>query len=296
MGQPAARLGDMHLCPMITPGLPPIPHVGGPVLSPGTPTVLIGSQPAACVGDMLLCVGPPDVITNGALVVLIGGRPAARLGSATAHGGSIMLGLVTVLIGDGAAAGLEGLEGIVSPETIALISLSPTLKYNLITLMQQGWIIQVGGPKSSTSANKRTKTIIINVFDMKDPVGCTRDLAHESGHAMYQEDPYIPPGNLSRDEYVDQNVQRHLRDEGEATLTNAEVREEILDNGGEDIGYAGSYPDKYDNIYQNYLQTGDRQAARDQIGNIYSHGEYPNRQGGQDYASYYGQYYQDKYP
>lgn len=61
-GQPAARLGDMHVCPMVTPGTPPIPHVGGPILPPCSPTVLIGGMPAARVGDMALCVGPPDTI------------------------------------------------------------------------------------------------------------------------------------------------------------------------------------------------------------------------------------------
>ena len=96
---PAARLTDMHACPMVTPGVPPIPHVGGPVTGPGMPTVLIGGLPAACVGDMCVCVGPPDVIVKGSTSVLIGGRPAARMGDSTAHGGSIVLGLPTVMIG-----------------------------------------------------------------------------------------------------------------------------------------------------------------------------------------------------
>jgi uncharacterized Zn-binding protein involved in type VI secretion len=84
---------------MQTPGLPPIPHVGGPVVGPGVPTVLIGSLPAAVLGDNAVCVGPPDVIVKGSATVLIGGKPAARLGDTTAHGGSIVLGLPTVLIG-----------------------------------------------------------------------------------------------------------------------------------------------------------------------------------------------------
>ena len=75
---PAARVGDMHVCPMQTPGLPPIPHVGGPILPPGCPHVLIGNMPAACMGDSAVCVGPPDVIIKGSSSVLIGGRPAAR--------------------------------------------------------------------------------------------------------------------------------------------------------------------------------------------------------------------------
>jgi uncharacterized Zn-binding protein involved in type VI secretion len=99
MGQPAARVGDMHVCPMVTPGLPPIPHVGGPITGPGCPTVLIGGTPASIVGDMCVCVGPPDSIVMGSTTVLIGGMPAVRMGDTTAHGGSIVLGLPTVLIG-----------------------------------------------------------------------------------------------------------------------------------------------------------------------------------------------------
>jgi uncharacterized Zn-binding protein involved in type VI secretion len=96
MGQPAARLTDMHVCPMVT-GI--VPHVGGPISGPGAPTVLIGGMPAARIGDMLVCVGPPDVIAMGAPTVLIGGSPAARMGDPTAHGGTIVLGCPTVLIG-----------------------------------------------------------------------------------------------------------------------------------------------------------------------------------------------------
>lgn len=93
---PAARVGDMHTCPMVT-GV--VPHVGGPVLPPGAPTVMISGMPAARVGDMLTCVGPPDVIALGSFTVTIGGMPAARMGDMTAHGGVIILGAPTVMIG-----------------------------------------------------------------------------------------------------------------------------------------------------------------------------------------------------
>lgn len=95
---PAARLGDFHQCPMVTPGLPPIPHVGGPI-SLGAPTVLICNMPAARVGDMAVCVGPPDSIVKGSSTVMITGMPAARMGDSTAHGGTIALGAPTVMIG-----------------------------------------------------------------------------------------------------------------------------------------------------------------------------------------------------
>lgn len=84
---------------MQTPGLPPVPHVGGPIVGPGVPTVLIGGLPASVVGDLCTCVGPPDSVVMGSTTVFIGGRPAARQGDNCAHGGSIILGLPTVMIG-----------------------------------------------------------------------------------------------------------------------------------------------------------------------------------------------------
>lgn len=95
----AARLTDYHECPMETPAVVPIPHVGGPIIGPGQPSVIIGGLPAATVGDKLVCVGPPDFIAKGSATVLIGGKPAARLGDTTTHGGTIVLGEFTVMIG-----------------------------------------------------------------------------------------------------------------------------------------------------------------------------------------------------
>jgi uncharacterized Zn-binding protein involved in type VI secretion len=92
----AARVGDMHTCPMVT---GTVPHVGGPVIPAGCPTVNISGQPAARVGDMLTCSGPPDTIAAGSATVNIGGMAAARQGDSTAHGGSITLGCATVNIG-----------------------------------------------------------------------------------------------------------------------------------------------------------------------------------------------------
>ena len=96
MGMPAARLTDMHVCPMVT---VLVPHVGGPILGPCAPTVLIGGLPAARVSDMATCVGPPDVIVLGSFTVLTMSMPQARIGDMTAHGGSIVLGCFTVLVG-----------------------------------------------------------------------------------------------------------------------------------------------------------------------------------------------------
>jgi uncharacterized Zn-binding protein involved in type VI secretion len=93
---PAARIGDLHTCPMTT---GPVPHVGGPILPPGCPTVLIGGLPAAVMGGQATCVGPPDVLIKGSATVLIGGRAAVRMGDQTAHGGVVTIGFPTVMIG-----------------------------------------------------------------------------------------------------------------------------------------------------------------------------------------------------
>lgn len=95
MSKPAARLGDFHACPMVT-GV--VPHVGGPCTPMGPPKVLIGGMPAACLGDMAVCVGPPDTIVLGSFKVLANNKPLARMGDMTAHGGSIVVGCFTVLV------------------------------------------------------------------------------------------------------------------------------------------------------------------------------------------------------
>lgn len=96
MGMPASRITDMHVCPMVT-GI--VPHVGGPISGPCAPTVLIGKLPAARVSDMCVCVGPPDVIAKGSATVLTVKMPQARIADLTAHGGNIVLGCFTVLVG-----------------------------------------------------------------------------------------------------------------------------------------------------------------------------------------------------
>jgi len=113
---PAARVGDMHTCPMIDPG--PKPHVGGPVLPPGAPKVLIGFMPAARVTDKCVCVGPPDVIAKGSPSVLIGNLMAARIGDLTVHGGVITVGCPTVIIGE---VGMGLGPGPISPEAAAAL-------------------------------------------------------------------------------------------------------------------------------------------------------------------------------
>lgn len=93
MTMPAARVTDMHVCPMTT---GPVPHVGGPIVKPN-PTVLIGALPAASATATCTCVGPPDTIVKGSVTVLCCNLPQARIGDTTAHGGSIVVGSFTSL-------------------------------------------------------------------------------------------------------------------------------------------------------------------------------------------------------
>ena len=93
---PAARVTDMHVCPMVT---VLVPHVGGPILPPCSINVITGFLPQARITDLCVCVGPPDVIVKGSLTVLVNGLQAARMGDITAHGGTIAIGYPTVLIG-----------------------------------------------------------------------------------------------------------------------------------------------------------------------------------------------------
>lgn len=328
MGQPAARLGDMHVCPMVTPGLPPIPHVGGPIITPGAPNVLIGGQPAATIGCMCTCVGPPDVIIRGSLGVLIGGRPAARMGDNTAHGGTIVMGFPMVLIGDigmgsvgGGAGGMAGgIGGMVlaspignlilkvvnwvmdiivhsplsNPKVKELMVKSPTLTNNITQLTKDGWVIKFGEAGKGSFCDKERKEIVIDPNET-DGTQITQTLAHETGHALYTTDPYVPPQGLTREQYAAANANSDLKDEGEATLMNAQIRDEILDNGGEDIGIAGTQQSQYESIYEDYQKDGDRESARQRIGDAFADGENPSTDPSKTYRQYYEQTYLDYY-
>src|ERR1700732_3151113 len=130
---PAARIGDMHTCPMITPGVPPVPHVGGPILPPGCPTVLIGGQPAARATDLCVCVGPPDTIAMGSPTVLIGNLMAARMGDPTAHGGVLFFGCPPVIIAELSPNVSSAL--FFAPEFFRITSLIMNLKLSFFVWM-----------------------------------------------------------------------------------------------------------------------------------------------------------------
>ncbi len=119
-----ATVGSAHVCPMLNPGTPPPPHVGGPVSGPGAPTVLAGGKSVAVMGDMCVCMGPPDVIVQGEGTVLAEGKPVATVGSMTAHGGAITAGEPTILVGTGPSAKTEimPIEEIPFPKIKATLS------------------------------------------------------------------------------------------------------------------------------------------------------------------------------
>jgi len=147
---PAARIGDLHVCPLATPGVPPIPHVGGPIAM-GCPTVIIGAMPAARVGDMAICVGPPDAIAMGSPTVMIGAMMAARLGDPTVHGGTVTMGCPTVQIG------VVGMGCPVGPGQIAVaapVSAAPLTQ--LGPLQSQPPLVVTQGGAAGTASGGQT--------------------------------------------------------------------------------------------------------------------------------------------
>lgn len=156
MGKPAARVTDMHICPKKT---GKIPHVGGPIAT-GSPDVLIGGLPAARVGDTVACVGPPDKIASGSSGVLINGLPAARMGDSTAHGGKIIGGCSTVLIGDGGGKALS--QGAIDVMNTHKAQMQARVEAANLKAAQRVTAA------TETSLQKRLKTILGEVGDWSD--------------------------------------------------------------------------------------------------------------------------------
>jgi type VI secretion system secreted protein VgrG len=196
--------------------------------------------------------------------------------------------------GGGHRAPITGL----GPEIDGVAGRSPKLASNLAQLQKDGWTIKYGEPDKGTFCDKTKKEIVVDPNESGDPNGVTQSLAHESGHALYTTDPYVPPAGLSKEDYVKKNVNSDLKDEGEATMTNAEVRNEILNtDGGPDIGIAGSKADKYDEIAKKYPDPKDRDKARQEIGDVFAEGETPSGEenNGKTYSQYYGETYEKEY-
>ena len=173
----------------------------------------------------------------------------------------------------------------------ALVNQSPTLATQVQQLQQQGWSIQYGPAGGGSYANRAQRRIVVDSNERGNATALTQTLAHEAGHASYSLPPPTPMDNLTRQQYVDQNTQRHLRDEGEATLNNLQVRDEIMASGGPDIGVAGANSGQYQQTWRQY-QSGaiDRTTAREQIANAF--GTEHTSTTGEDYRTYYGQPYE----
>jgi type VI secretion system secreted protein VgrG len=166
----------------------------------------------------------------------------------------------------------------------ALVSKSPSLSSRMATLKQQGWQI-VFGPKGTSGSNcdRRHRTITIGPDCQDNPTELVARLSHETGHALNPNHPgsdgnYVEQGTLSKDQFVSQNVNRELQDEGEATLCAVQVRNEILANGGPDIGVGGAQSKQYIAIAAKYPDPRDRAKARTEIANLYVDGEKPSGQ------------------
>lgn len=168
---------------------------------------------------------------------------------------------------------------------------SPTLKENLKALEADGWTTTYGEAGKGSFCDKTAKRIVIDPSEKGNPAAVAQTLAHESGHARYTADPYVKPDGLSREEYIRRNANRHLKDEGEATLTNAKVRDEIIANGGPDIGIAGAQAKKYDEIADKYPDPADREKARQEIADAFAKGEHPSTDPTKNYEDYYGKNY-----
>lgn len=275
MTKPAARISDT--CP-----------IAGTIVK-GFPTVLVGSKPAARIGDSVQCLYVlPGVVSSGSTSVLIGSQPASRMsdemicplcivsGSHKVTGGE-----PTVLIGDAGAVS-TGL----GPEVDQMMRLSPTLLAKVKKLKDEGWTLEYGTAGKGTFTDKTHKKIVIDSNDKGDTTAILNSLAHETGHATYDV-PWHPPKGLTRQQYVERNTRENLRDEGEATLSEYEVRDELLAAGGPDIGISGGNRKAKDKAYADYKKHGDRARARDDIGQIFHDKEHPSNDTSKTYYDYY---------
>jgi uncharacterized Zn-binding protein involved in type VI secretion len=312
---PAARITDMHVCPMVT-GI--VPHVGGPILPPCAMTVIIGGLPAARITDMAVCLGPPDLIVMGSPTVLIEYLPAARMLDNCAHGGIIVLGCFTVIIGDSGSGG-GGEEGgdageaavpapaaagggpaapqpaakpLDIPDVKNAVAKSPTLSKQLKDLQEKGWKIEFGQAGKGTFANRAEKKIVVDPDQQGHVPDMLTSLAHEAGHASREKPKYIPPGKLSKEDYVNANVKESLRDEADATINNIVVKKELKDAGGPVIEIAGAKGAQYEKIFTD--NGSDPAKARDKIADEFGT-ENPSNDPTKTYDEYYGKPYSDYY-
>ncbi len=202
----------------------------------------------------------------------------------------------------------EGIKGLFGPGTPQgsglgkdvddIVNKSPTLKANIEALQKQGYTISYGEKGKGTYVNKDGKSIVIDENEKGNPLSVVQSLAHESGHAMYTADPYVGFDGKTRDEYVAANVNSNLKDEGEATIMNLIVREELMKNDPKmDIGVAGAQAEKYKELYEKnkdkISDPAERDKLRQTIGDAFADGEHPSTDTGKTYRQYYAKTYED---
>lgn len=209
------------------------------------------------------------------------------------------------MIGEGVDAVYEKVDEMTSEsglgsEVDEMVDKSPTLKQNMEDARAKGFNVRYGEKGKGTYLDPETKEIVIDPAEKGDPAGIAQSLAHETGHALYEQDAYVDMDGLSKEEYVKRNTMRHLKDEGEATITNIKVREEILaatrkadGSGGTDIGVAGSQGEQYKALYAKYPDPKDRDKLREEIGKVFAKGETPSTDKSSNYEDYYGETYKN---
>ncbi|HVG20388.1 MAG TPA: DUF6782 family putative metallopeptidase [Blastocatellia bacterium] len=175
-----------------------------------------------------------------------------------------------------------------------IIGKSPKFTKKIKDLQADGWKIQYGAAGKGTYVDKKAKTIVIDSNQKKNANEAVTSLAHEAGHAGYN-NKYTPPTGLKKEEYVKANVKDNLADEGEATLTNIELKRDLKANGGPDITVAGAHAGEYEKIYDKYPDPKDRQKARDEIGDTFATKERPSTAPDKTYNEYYSKTYEDFY-
>lgn len=305
---PAARIGDPVTHDMTIPSGVIGPMAPAPCPLCAAMPVIIEMLPAAHVGCTAICTGvtslgpihpppvppaPPPPIVKGSLTVLIHNMPAARWTPAPDFaacmsflGDPKLVMTRRVLIGD---IGMPGSSIGLGAGFDKLAALSPKLMSNFDELRKQGWNIRVGPAGKGSYADRNEKVIVIDANELGNDTAMAQTFAHETGHAMYTPDPYTAPApGMTKNQYVQANVNSNLKDEGEATLTNIEIKNEILANGGPDIGIAGANGAKYEAAAAKYPNPADRDLARQEVGNEFAHGEVPSvpKDDGTSYKDY----------
>lgn len=176
---------------------------------------------------------------------------------------------------------------------------SATLEHNLVDLHKAGWVIKYGNKGGGSFTDRDSKTITVDAAEKGQTAAVLQTLAHESGHASYTPDAYTQPDGLTRQQYVDRNVDHSLKDEGEATITNLLVRRQLLAAHQVDIGVAGQQSAKYKHLFaqhQGHLnEPGNRDQLREQIGQVFAKGEHPSTDPKKNYYDYYAKTYRDFY-